>query len=198
MNCRLMVLGTALASIITCAISTAGFAESLQTCTSACYPNPTEDCFRLKENGSTQGVAAGFTWLFTQFGSAPIQIPKSELQLQFRVSDDECNRGNTFINLDNITNAGPNACTISTTVSVGSKTIGAGIVIPAQLFASWSRRADGVITLSLMGQPFESYPFLGFSNDYLQEAWGGLVSAVQFGQQSSLLVTTNGCIRYDY
>lgn len=173
-------------------------AETLSSCVSACYPSPTEDCFKLNGNDANHTVSQGFKWLFAQFSQAPSRLKKADLQQQFGVSEDSCERGDTLIEPTSIANDGPNKCIIATTVEASGMQISAGIVVPSKLEATWEKTTDGAITLSLDKIEFQDRPYLGISNKYLQEAWGGLISAAQFKDTTSVLVTTNGCLRYDY
>ncbi|WP_156032010.1 hypothetical protein [Shinella sp. DD12] len=188
-----------LASFAVAATTSITAAETLSTCSSACYPNPTEDCFRVQDSGQRPGIQVGFAWLFEKFASAPQTITKTEIATVFEAGEDECKREDTLIAQAEVKNSGPTACTISTSVSIAGSTFGAGIVIPRTLTTKWKRTPDGTsINLSLDGQDAMDHPFLGFSNNHLQEAWGGLITGVQFSPKSAIIATMNGCIRYDY
>lgn len=190
-------VGSLMVLLIALGPNSAG-AETLSSCLNACYPNPTEDCFKLQGHDTDHTVSDGFKWLFAKFSQAPQKVEKTELQSQFGVEKDSCNRSDTVINSASITNSGPDKCIIATTVDAAGLQISAGIVIPTKLEAAWSETADGSVALSLEQVEFEDRPYLGISNEHLQEAWGGIISAAQFKETTSILVTTNGCLRYDY
>lgn len=175
-----------------------GKAETLSYCSTVCYPSPTEDCFKVQGSNSDHTVANGFKWLFAKFSNAPQQISKTDLQTKFGVTEDSCARSDTTIESASISNSGSEKCIIATTIDAGGMQISAGIIIPPKLEATWNLTADGSVALLLDKVDFADRPYLGFSNEYLQEAWGGIISAAQFKETTSVLVTTNGCLRYDY
>jgi hypothetical protein len=114
-------------------------------------------------------------------------------------SEDPCNRGNTILTGNSVSNAGQSACQISLTVPAlgGLMNVQVGFDVPLEVRAQVSKEAQDYIFQFSPSQA-QHNPAFWITNDALNRDWGGTMQQFSYGPSRIVVDTGRGCIRYHY
>ncbi len=168
------------------------FSNDPLNCTAICEGGNFNFCQVFAPDGARIAQLAEFEDLVKERNGGSIAVSEMHTIFQIEEVEDTCERGPLRLSGGQVSNTGPDRCTINASTRISSLPVNVDISIPASLRADIKSLSSVGITVEFASE--SEAMSVRLSDEYLNDKWGGSIQLLSTNANGIFASTAKSCI----